>query len=392
MRAGDEMPDSAIVERQKVREIEASPIPERFARGWHCLGLAESFKDGKPHGIEAFGTRLVVFQGADGKLNALDAFCRHMGGNLADGRIVGDTIACPFHDWRWAGDGRCAAVPYARRIPPGAQTRAWISHEINGHLLVWNDPEGNPPPPELMVPRIEGAYSDDWSDWGWCDAIIENHPRELIDNLADMAHFFYVHGERKRAMPGYFKNVFHDHIATQYLEQGSDDVTPTYPRDRPYTGESDKIDGVLRSESTWNGPAYSIDHLWWRLDGDMVYSILFLGILPIEPKRFRLSMGVLTRKDPRLDAAANVARHAQNFEWLRFSTFQDVAIWKGKARIDNPLLSDGDGPVYRLRTWYDQFYTDVADIRPQSVAHFEKEVDTRHANEVWARELAEGEN
>jgi 3-ketosteroid 9alpha-monooxygenase subunit A len=124
----------------------------------------------------------------------------------------------------------------------------------------------------------------------------------------------------------------------------------------------------------------------------MVYSILFLGILPIEPKRFRLSMGVLTRKDPRLDAAANVARHAQNFEWLRFSTFQDVAIWKGKARIDNPLLSDGDGPVYRLRTWYDQFYTDVADIRPQSVAHFEKEVDTRHANEVWARELAEGEN
>jgi 3-ketosteroid 9alpha-monooxygenase subunit A len=386
------MPDSVNIERQAVREIQASPAPERFARGWHCLGLAKEFKDGKPHEIEAFGTKLVVFADSTGKLNVLNAHCLHLGGNLADGRIVGDTVACPFHDWRWAGDGRCVGVPYARRIPPGAQTRAWITHEINGHLIVWNDPEGNPPPPEQMVPVIPGVGSADWSDWGWCDAIIENHPRELIDNLADMAHFFYVHGERKRSMPGYFKNVFHGHIATQYLEQGSDDVPPTYPRDEPYLGDPEKIDGDLRSESTWNGPAYSIDHLWWRMPEGLVYSILFLGILPITPTKFRLFNGVLTRKDKNLTEAENEARHQQNFDWLRFATFQDVAIWKGKARIDNPLLCDSDGPVYRLRTWYDQFYTDVDKIRPQSVAPFEKLVDTRHANEVWARDLAETED
>ncbi|MNT95237.1 3-ketosteroid-9-alpha-monooxygenase oxygenase subunit [compost metagenome] len=42
--------------------------------------------------------------------------------------------------------------------------------------------------------------------------------------------------------------------------------------------------------------------------------------------------------------------------------YEDVAIWHSKTRVDNPLLCDGDGPVYQLRKWYDQFYTDVAEL------------------------------
>ncbi|MBU4617776.1 3-ketosteroid-9-alpha-hydroxylase, partial [Rhodococcus sp. GG48] len=45
----------------EIREIVAAAAPTRFARGWHCLGLIRDFKDGKPHSIEAFGTKLVVF-------------------------------------------------------------------------------------------------------------------------------------------------------------------------------------------------------------------------------------------------------------------------------------------------------------------------------------------
>src|SRR5271163_4893706 len=71
---GKQMPDTVLTERDAVREIETSPIPQRFARGWHCLGPASMFKDGKPHAVEAFGTKLVVFQGEDGTLNVLNAF------------------------------------------------------------------------------------------------------------------------------------------------------------------------------------------------------------------------------------------------------------------------------------------------------------------------------
>ena len=55
---------------------------------------------------------------------------------------------------------------------------------------------------------------------------------------------------------------------------------------------------------------------------------------------------------------------------------QDVAIWKNKARIDNPLLCEEDGPVYQLRRWYEQFYIDVADVMPDMVDRFEHELDT----------------
>ena len=51
----------------EIREIDPGTPMQRFARGWHCLGLAGDFRDGKPHGIEAFGTKLVVFSDAAGR-------------------------------------------------------------------------------------------------------------------------------------------------------------------------------------------------------------------------------------------------------------------------------------------------------------------------------------
>src|SRR5687767_1087700 len=118
----------------QVRAIDAGQPPARFARGWHCLGLTERFRDGKPHAVQAFGTKLVVFADSAGTLHVLDSFCRHMGGDLSMGTIKGDAVACPFHDWRWGGDGRCVDVPYARRVPPRARTRSWTTLERNGQL------------------------------------------------------------------------------------------------------------------------------------------------------------------------------------------------------------------------------------------------------------------
>src|ERR1700691_3602013 len=128
----------------EVRDIVAGRPPTRFARGWHCLGLSKSFADGQPHALTAFGTKLVVFADSSGALHALDAYCRHMGGDLTQGTIKGDDIACPFHDWRWGGNGRCSSIPYARRVPPGARTRSWLTLERNGQFFVWYDPQGNP--------------------------------------------------------------------------------------------------------------------------------------------------------------------------------------------------------------------------------------------------------
>ena len=91
----------------EIRDIDTGTLPDRYARGWHCLGPVRDFTDGEPHPIHAFGTKLVVFADSKNELHVLDGYCRHMGGDLSQGTIKGDEVACPFHDWRWCGDGRC---------------------------------------------------------------------------------------------------------------------------------------------------------------------------------------------------------------------------------------------------------------------------------------------
>ena len=64
-----------------VRQIDQTPPPDRYARGWHCLGLSSTFKD-KPIAVTAFGTRIVVFRNSADQAVVLEATCPHMGGDL----------------------------------------------------------------------------------------------------------------------------------------------------------------------------------------------------------------------------------------------------------------------------------------------------------------------
>ena len=60
------------------------------------------------------GLNLAVFRGEDGQAYVLDAYCPHMGANLAVGGVVkGNCIQCPFHGWQFRGeDGKCTTIPY----------------------------------------------------------------------------------------------------------------------------------------------------------------------------------------------------------------------------------------------------------------------------------------
>jgi len=360
-----------------VREIQTAGAPTRFARGWHCLGMSDDFRDGKPHSIIAFGKKLVVFAAEDGSLNVLDGYCRHMGGDLSQGTVKGNEIACPFHDWRWGGDGKCKQIPYSRRVPLRARTAAWPAVDQDGLLLVWNDPEGNPPPDEVAIPRIEGATSDEWTDWVWYSNEVETNCREVVDNVVDMAHFFYVH----HAFPTYFKNVFEGHVATQYMNGvGRDDTKPPAKE-----GEPEMLGNT--SVASYYGPSFMINDLTYHFENTDVDSVLINCHYPISANRFVLQYGIIVRRSEQLqgDAADRMANNMIQFIKQGFE--QDVAIWKDKTRIDNPLLCEEDGPVYQLRRWYEQFYVDVADVTPEMTDRFEFELDTTKPNEAWQREV-----
>ncbi|NKY54490.1 Rieske 2Fe-2S domain-containing protein [Nocardia vermiculata] len=371
--------NSATDADDRIRVIDTGAPPERFARGWHCLGLVRQFDDGLPHQISAFGTELVVFRGENGKLNVLNAFCPHMGGNLAHGTVKGDAIACPFHDWRWRGDGKCAGIPYARRVPPLARTRAWQTMEVSGQLFVWNDPQGSTPPAELAIPEIPTHGDPGWTDWVWNSLVVEgSHSREIVDNVVDMAHFFYVH----YGMPTYFRNVFEGHIATQVM------------RSRPRAdaaGVSQNADSETesRSDASYYGPSYMIDKLWSAqyAERDEPNIYLINCHYPVTPTSFVLQYGVMVEKPTGMDDESAQAMAEAVGKGIAIGFEQDVEIWKNKSRIDNPLLCEEDGPVYQLRRWYRQFYVDIEDIQPEMVDRFEFEIDTERALRSWQAEV-----
>jgi len=369
---------SSSQDRVTARTIDAGQLPTRFARGWHCLGLAETFRDGAPHPVQAFGTKLVVFADSSGVLHVLDSYCRHMGGDLSQGSIKGDELACPFHDWRWSGAGRCVTIPYAKRVPPRARTRSWTTLERNQQLFVWNDPQGNPPPPEVDIPEVEGVGSPDWSNWTWNSVLVEGaNCREIVDNIVDMAHFFYVHF----AFPIYFKNVLEGHVATQFLHsRGREDKGLAKP------GEAD---AVLRSEASYFGPSYMINDLENDLGGFTVNTTLINCHYPVTNNSFVLQWGVRVKRITGMDQERADKLAGKFAKQYGVGFLQDVEIWRNKSPIDNPLLCEEDGPVYQLRRWYEQFYVDVEDVTPDMQQRFEFEIDTRHAIVNWEREVAE---
>jgi len=367
-------------EKPLIYKPTAAEPPTRYARGWHVLGLAQKYRDGKPHELEIFGTKLVVFAGEDGHITILDGYCPHMGASLGQGEVIGNNVACPFHGWQWGADGRCAKIPFSPRIPPRARIKSWPVAEVSGQLFVYHDPEENPPPPSVAIPPILPFDANECTPWNWESLVINSNCRELIDNVSDNTHFYYVHGW----LPRKFKNVFEGHTASQIALYET-------RKDRALgSGDSAKNedDFGMESDATYYGPAYMINKQKAKYKGRQIDCWLINAHYPITPNSFMLHCGVTARKVPGLPDEVATAVANEYAVAFRDAFFQDVQIWKHKRRIDNPLLTQYDGPIYQLRRWYEQFYVDAADVKPDMVNRFEIDVDMSKPLELWEAEQA----
>lgn len=326
----------------KYAKIEAAPIPERYARGWYCLGKSDEFSKA-PVALNYFGTRLVAYRGEDDRLIVLDGYCPHMGADLSLGYVEGNSLRCAMHSWRWGKDGVCDEIPYAKKIPPRACIKSWPTMDRNGLALFYYDVEDHPPIEEQKPPVIEHYGSEEWSDWVIKHMEIQTNARELVDNMADKAHFGPVH-----AAEGYdYKNTFHKHICVQDM----------YGKGPRYT-----MGATLHITATYYGPAYMITELSGELGGIPVESLLLVSHVPTSTESFDLRFGVMVKLIPGMSRDPADPMLQIYIKQTQDGFLEDVKHWHTKQRVDNPILCDGDGPIRVLREWLNQFYVDVADV------------------------------
>ncbi len=306
--------------------------PATYATGWFVVATVDELPPRKVLPLRYFGQRLVAFRGDGGAVSVLDAHCPHLGADLGvGGKVVEDSIRCPFHAWRFGADGACVDIPYCAsgKIPPRARVRAWPARERNGLVFVWHDTWGRAPSYE--IPEIPEHGDPAWTPWTMSLMTIRTAPREIIENVADRAHFPRVHNTEIES----FENVFTAHMGIQR----SSGVA--YPRG----GGEDRF----ALTATYFGPAYQVTEMESFLPNRLINAHT-----PIDEHSLHLRFGVMLKK---MASDEKMARYAQGYtDNLQKGFGEDVQIWENKAWRDRPMLCDGDGAIGALRKWYRQFY------------------------------------
>ncbi|MBM4196807.1 MAG: aromatic ring-hydroxylating dioxygenase subunit alpha [Gammaproteobacteria bacterium] len=163
-----------------------------FINFWYAAELAGNVTD-KPVGVRMLGHDFVLFRDTQGKVHCLSNVCAHRGAALADGKLKGDCIECPYHGWRYDADGICTTVPSlgsGANIPKRARVDSYPTVERYGLVFAFlgDLPEGQRPP---IMPCRE------WGQDGWRATTIvfdwDFDYKRSLENALDPAHNEFVH-------------------------------------------------------------------------------------------------------------------------------------------------------------------------------------------------------
>jgi phenylpropionate dioxygenase-like ring-hydroxylating dioxygenase large terminal subunit len=145
----------------------------------------------EPKAVRMFAENYVVWRAGEGNgVHAAVDECPHRSSRLSQGWIADGCLVCPYHGWRFNGDGACVEIPANDPnlpIPPRAHVESVMCDERYG--LVWVcvgiPREGIPELIEAEDPEYVLIHElmDTWK---------ASAPR-IIDNALDVSHVAWVH-------------------------------------------------------------------------------------------------------------------------------------------------------------------------------------------------------
>ncbi|EMP26548.1 3-ketosteroid-9-alpha-hydroxylase oxygenase subunit, partial [Chelonia mydas] len=303
------------------------------------------------------GEQVAVFRALDGQVYVVDAYCPHLGANLAaGGRVIGNCIECPFHGWQFRGeDGKCTTIPYTEKVPDFAKIKTWPSCEINGIILVWYHCDGVDP--EWAVPEQEEITSKEWVYRGHTEHFVNAHIQEIPENAADFAHLTFLH--EPVFMSGVDLRYTHSKLWESMKHCWKAEWQPE-PEPNKHCSQL-----VVKHSLTVFGKPFSLMDFTVRarqVGPGLVYltfehaflgrGIILQSVTPVEP----LLQQVIHRIYYQHNMPAVIPKFILKVECVQFE--RDIMIWNNKQYLSKPLLVKEDSVIQRHRRWFAQFYSE----------------------------------
>uniref|UniRef100_A0A3P9K5W9 cholesterol 7-desaturase n=1 Tax=Oryzias latipes TaxID=8090 RepID=A0A3P9K5W9_ORYLA len=338
------------------RRRKVGQLPPVYPNGWYRVLDSFMLRKAEVKSVSILGQQLAVFRGEDGKAYVLDAYCPHLGANLAvGGQVSGNCLECPFHGWQFnGGDGKCVKIPYSQKVPESAKVRSWISCELNNQILVWFHCDGEEP--TWSVPEQEEISNGSLVYRGRVEHFISAHIQEVAENAGDVAHLSHVHG------PGAVGAWDLRYINSKVCEFLRHDWKVEWEANKP---EKHCSEMNLKHNLTLFGSHCSL------MDMDVVARQVGPSLVFLEFKHRFLGRGMMlqsvTPVEPLLQCSTHTLYYQANIpavvpklilrgECMQFE--RDVMIWNNKKYISNPLLVKEDSTIRKHRLWYKQFYSE----------------------------------
>ena len=331
------------------REARRAGYPPSYPDGWYRIAATADVKRGQVRYVESVGRQMALFRSdLDGRIHALEAFCPHLGANLADGRVVDGTLRCPFHGWCLDGFGNVTDVPYSH-AKPSARHPHYEVVDYCGMVFAYISAAGPGPAPYRLPeqPNIESGKMVFRGERLLGE--FDMHIVELAENAADLQHFAELHGDvripwTQTRLP--FFRVIHDMSYSESPESPHVYSFQNAASIEVLGRRTQRVGATARV--SYHGPASLGQFDFLLHDGRRV--TLFQTCTPVGPMRQRITFRWFAdRTISRFRASMIVGGWASQLR-------EDVAIWTNKIYRDRPVLAKGDGPMREVRQWYRQFY------------------------------------
>jgi phenylpropionate dioxygenase-like ring-hydroxylating dioxygenase large terminal subunit len=262
-------------------------------------------------------------------------------------------LQCPWHGWKWDGDGHNVEIPFKDKPNQAARLRTWHVREKDHIILVWHDSLGRDPwwewpgIPEYQDP--DGYYQPtEHPDGTHCYGELRVNPQLPIENAADPMHFAFVHGSDRPGVGEFFEteaeylhSIFKIHFG------GGKEATWLTPE-----GE---LWGTIESEQWGLGVGVA------RFDVAGIGLAQVVAVTPLDHLRSKAWTLVAATRDPNEPECTKSVAGILMTEQIK-QVRRDFFIWENQSYVDKPLfVMPEERNYYELRQWFRQFYPSNSD-------------------------------